>query len=160
MAVTKSTSRGSLKARKTAARLFAVQAVYQAIQNKEPPSKLHDEFITHRIGMDLEGADESGGQMIAPDQPLFRSILSGVTERWGDLQQIIQPRLKVGNAVEPLLTAILVCGAYELMAHHDIDAPIIISDYINITGSFFDASEPKLVNAVLDALSKELRSAS
>lgn len=151
-------ARGSLKARKTAARLFAVQAVYQAIQNKEPPSKLHDEFITHRIGMNLDDSVE-GGNMVAPDQPLFRDILAGVTERWGDLQQIIQPRLKVSNAVEPLLTSILVCGTYELMAHHDIDSPIIISDYINITGSFFEASEPKLVNAVLDAISKELRAA-
>ena len=153
---TKTTSRGSLKARKTAARLFAVQAVYQAIQNKEPPSKLHDEFITYRIGMDLDESSDNS-QMVVPDQPLFRSILAGVTDRWGDLQQIITPRLKVSNDVEPLLTAILVCGAYELMAHHDIDAPIILSDYINITSSFFESSEPKLVNAVLDAVSKELR---
>lgn len=153
----KSSSRGSLKARKTAARLFAVQAVYQAIQNKEPPSKLHDEFITYRVGMNLE--DEGDAKMVVPDQPLFRSILGGVTERWGDLQQVIAPRLKVSNDVEPLLTSILVCGAYELMAHHDIDAPIIISDYLNITASFFESSEPKLVNAVLDALSKELRAA-
>ena len=149
-------SRGSLKARKTAARLFAVQAVYQAIQNKEPPTKLHDEFITYRIGMNLDDTVE-GGNMVAPDQPLFRDILAGVTERWGDLQQLILPRLKVSNDVEPLLTSILVCGTYELMAHHDIDAPIIISDYLNITSSFFESSEPKLVNAVLDALSKELR---
>jgi len=154
----KTASRGSLKARKTAARLFAVQAVYQAIQNKEPPSKLHDEFITHRIGMNLDDTADDA-QMVAPDQPLFRSILAGVTERWGDLQQIIMPRLRVTNDVEPLLTSILVCGAYELMAHHDIDAPIIISDYLNITSSFFESSEPKLVNAVLDALSKELRAA-
>ncbi len=144
--------KGSLKARKTAARLFSVQAVYQAIQNKVAPSSLHDEFITHRIGMDLED-----GKMVAPDQPLFRDIISGVTERWGDLQQIITPRLKTSHEVEPLLTAILICGAYELMAHHDIDAPIIISDYLNITSSFFEQSEPKLVNAVLDALTKELR---
>jgi N utilization substance protein B len=149
-------AKGSLKARKTAARLFVVQAVYQAIQNKVPPSSLHDEFISFRIGMDLEGGSDND-QMIAPDQPLFRSILSGVTERWGDLQQIISPRLKSSHEVEPLLTAILVCGAYELMAHHEIDSPIIISDYLNITSSFFEASEPKLVNAVLDAVSKELR---
>jgi len=145
-------SKGSLKARKTAARLFAVQAVYQAIQNKQPPSALHDEFITHRIGMDLED-----GVMISPDQPLFRDILSGVTERWGDLQQMITPRLKINHDIEPLLTAILVCGTFELLAHQTIDAPIIISDYLNITSSFFESSEPKLVNAVLDALSKELR---
>jgi transcription antitermination protein NusB len=148
----KASPKGSLKARKTAARLFAVQAVYQAIQNKEAPNKLYQEFITHRIGMDLEG-----GLMVTPDQPLFRDILSGVTDRWGDLQQIISPRLKVSHDVEPLLTSILICGAYELMAHQDIDAPIIISDYLNITSSFFESSEPKLVNAVLDSLSKELR---
>jgi N utilization substance protein B len=149
--------KGSIKARKTAARLFAVQAVYQAIQNKVAPSSLHDEFISYRIGMDLEGGTDHD-QMVAPDQPLFRNIIAGVTERWGDLQQIITPRLKESHELEPLLTAILVCGAYELMAHHDIDAPIIISDYLNITSSFFEFSEPKLVNAVLDALSKELRS--
>ena len=145
-------AKGSLKARKTAARLFSVQAVYQAIQNKEPPSKLYDEFITHRVGMDLDD-----GAMVVPDQPLFRDILTGVTARWGDLQQVIAPRLKANHEVEPLLTAILVCGAYELMAHNDIDAPIIISDYLNITGSFFEQAEPKLVNAVLDGLAKELR---
>lgn len=103
--------------------------------------------------MDLED-----GKMVDPDQPLFRSILSGVTDRWGDLQQIIKPRLKVSNEVEPLLTAILVCGAYELLAHNEIDSPIIISDYLHITSGFFEGSETKLVNAVLDALSKELRS--
>lgn len=147
-----SSGKGSLKARKTAARLFAVQAVYQSIQNKEAPSKLYDEYITHRVGMDLEE-----GQMVEPDQPLFRSLLSGVTDRWGDLQQIIKPRLKTANEIEPLLTAILVCGAYELLAHTDIDAPIIISDYLDITSSFFEGSEGKLVNAILDAVAKELR---
>ncbi len=149
--------KGSLKARKTAARLFAVQAIYQAIQNKEAPSKLYDEYINHRIGMDLNDDGQDNGQMVEPDQPLFRSLLSGVTERWGDLQQMIKPRLKVSHEIEPLLTAILVCGAYELLAHQDIDSPIIISDYLNITSGFFEGSESKLVNAVLDALSKEIR---
>ncbi len=144
--------KGSLKARKTSARLFAVQAIYQAIQNKEAPSKLYDEYINHRIGMDLED-----GQMVEPDQPLFQSLLSGVTARWGDLEQMIKPRLKASHEIEPLLTAILICGAYELLAHQDIDSPIIISDYLNITSSFFEGSEAKLVNGVLDALSKELR---
>ena len=147
-------AKGSIKARKTAARLFAVQATYQAIQNKQPPVTLYDEFMTHRVGMDVEE-----GAMLPPDNPLFRDILSGVSERWGDLQQMIVPRLKVAKDIEPLLTAILVCGAYELLAHQDIDAPIIISDYMNITNSFFDSSEPKLVNAVLDGLAKEIRSA-
>ncbi len=145
-------AKGSMIARKTAARLMAVQAVYQAIQNHDAPSELYDEYMTHRLGMDLED-----GKMVEADTPLFRSILSGVTERWGDLQQIIKPRLRETQTLEPLLTAILVCGTFEIMAHHDIDTPIIIADYLNITSGFFDSAEPKLVNAVLDAIAKELR---
>lgn len=144
--------KGSLKARKTAARLFGVQAVYQALQNKVPPVSLYQEYMTHRVGMDLED-----GEMVQPDDALFRSLLSGITERWGDLQQIIKPRVTVAHEIEPLLTSILICGAYELLAHHDVDSPIIITDYLDITSGFFEGSETKLVNAVLDGLAKELR---
>lgn len=143
--------KGSIKARKTAARLFAVQAVYQSIQNHVAPNTLYDEFMTHRVGMDLEQ-----GEMVPPDNALFRSIISGTTERWGDLQQIISPRLTTTN-IEPLLTAILICGTFELLAHPDIDSPIIISDYLHITAGFFEGQETKLVNGVLDAICKELR---
>lgn len=146
-------SKGSLKARKTAARLFAVQAVYQALQNKVAPNTLYDEYMTHRVGMDLED-----GAMVEPDGELFRSLMSGITERWGDLEQIIKPRLTTAKEVEPLLTAIILCGAYEILAHSDIDTPIIITDYLDITASFFEGSETKLVNAVLDAIARELRS--
>lgn len=148
--------KGSMIARKTAARLFAVQAVYQSIQNGHAPSMLHDEYITYRIGMPL-GEDGDEDPMVPPDQPLFRDILAGVTERWGDLQQMIIPRLKNKTGVEPLLTSILVCGAYELLAKADIDTPIIINDYMEVASGFFDGGEPKLVNAVLDGLAKELR---
>ena len=142
---------GSLKARKTAARLFAVQAVYQAIQNSVAPNTLYEEFMTLRVGMDLEGVS-----MVTPDGPMFRSLLSGISDRWGDLQQIISPRLS-SSYVEPLLTSILLCGTFELLAHHEIDTPIIISDYLHITAGFFEGTETKLVNGVLDALAKELR---
>ena len=147
-------AKGSLKARKTAARLFTVQAVYQAIQNNVAPNTLYDEYMNFRVGMDLED-----GEMVTPDGPMFRSLLSGISERWGDLQQMITPRLPASAYVEPLLTSILLCGTFELLAHHDIDTPIIISDYLNITAAFFEGTETKLVNGVLDALAKELRSA-
>lgn len=144
---------GSLKARKTAARLLAVQAVYQAIQNKMSPSSLYEEYINFRSGMNVD--DE---QMVQAEPQLFQSLLSGVTERWGDIQQIIAPRVQQTGDVEPLLTAILLCGTFELLAHTDIDKPIIISDYLDITAGFFAGNEPKLVNGILDAVAKELRS--
>lgn len=154
----KHAAKSSRKARSTAARLFAVQAVYQAVQLKVPPVSLQEEYIQHRVGMDLEGGDAAVAQpMVQPDGVMFTDILRGTTERWNDLQQLITPRLNHAS-VEPLLTAILVCGAYELLAHHEIDAPIIIADYLHVTHGFFSGSESKLVNAVLDALAKELRS--
>ncbi|HNQ91942.1 MAG TPA: transcription antitermination factor NusB [Alphaproteobacteria bacterium] len=144
---------GSLKARKTAARLLAVQAVYQAVQNKISPSSLYDEYMSFRRGMNVD--DE---QMVEADPQMFGSLLSGVTERWGDLQQIISPRVQQSGDVEPLLTSILLCGTFELLAHTEIDKPIIISDYLDITSGFFSGNEPKLVNGILDAVAKELRS--
>ena len=71
--------------------------------------------------------------------------------------QLITPRLS-NTSIEPLLSAILICGTYELLAHGEIDAPIIIADYLHVTHGFFEGSESKLVNGVLDALAKELRS--
>lgn len=148
----KKAAKSSRKARSTAARLLAVQAVYQGLQLKVPPATLMDEYTQHRAGMELDG-----NEMVQPDGVLFTGILKGVTERWADLQQLITPRLKDAS-VEPLMTAILLCGAYEILAHNDLDAPIIISDYLHVTHGFFEGSESKLINGVLDAVAKDLRS--
>ncbi len=157
-AAKKHAAKSSKKARSTAARLFAVQAVYQALQLKVPPASLLEEYTQHRIGMDLEGGDADIIQpMVQPDGVLFIGILKGVTDRWSDLQGLIMPRLS-NPSIESLLTAILVCGTYELLTHHEVDAPIVIADYLHVTHGFFAGSESKLVNGVLDALAKELRS--
>jgi len=148
----KTVAKGSLKARKTAARLMAVQAIYQSLQNEVSPSSLYEEYVTYRKGMEIDGE-----QMVEADMPTFQSLMSGITERWSDIQQIIKPRTEKIGRVENLLAAVLICGTYELLAHNDVDTPIIISDYLDITVGFFDGNEPKLVNGILDAISKELR---
>jgi len=61
---------------------------------------------------------------------------------------------------EKLLQSILLCGIYEIMAHSDVDAPIIINDYVDVAHAFYDGGESKLVNAVLDRATKNLRDAS
>ena len=142
---------GSKKARSTSARLFSVQAVYQALQNNQKPVDLIAEYLQHHIGMDLED-----GEMVSPDQVLFKSILAGVTSRAEELSELLKARLPTQD-IDLLLKSILLCGLYELIGHPDIDAPIIISDYINVTHGFYAGSEPKLVNGVLDAVAKENR---
>ncbi len=142
---------GSKKARSTSARLFSVQAVYQSLQNNQRPIGLVEEYLQHNVGMDLED-----GEMVTPDETLFKSIMAGVTTRSGDLETLLNARLPSPD-IELLLKSILLCGIYEIVGHPDIDAPIIIADYINVAHGFYAGSEPKLVNGILDAVAKENR---
>ena len=57
------------------------------------------------------------------------------------------------------LRAVLLCAAYELVNTHDVDATVIIKEYVDLAYAFFTKSEPKMVNALLDQIAKEIRSA-
>jgi len=151
-----STSKPSATARKKAARLMAVQAVYQMSVNKKEVAFVIDEYLFLRKNMVVE--DEV---MVEPDPDLFKSIVLGVAERKDDLTQIsaahrtFKPDQKIPD--EPLLAAVLLCGIYELIAHHDVDPPVIIAGYVEVAKAFFNGSEPALINAVLDAARKTIR---
>lgn len=156
-----SASQGSKIARLSAARLAAVQAVYQMKANDQDARSIITEFRTHRLGKPTEGQN-----MVTPDGNLFTSIVAGVSDREADLKGIIDATLrgqKEGSArnsevsIEPLLWSILMCGAFELLAHHDTDVPIIISDYLEVTHAFYEGGEAKLVNGVLDRIGHNLR---
>lgn len=143
-------------AKKKAARLMAVQAIYQmAVNHKDSPFVV-DEYLFLRTNMDVDGET-----MVEPDGVLFTAIVNGVSERHNDLREIVsanRPRREgQSEADEPLLMGVLLCGAYELLAHQDIDAPIIISTYIDVAKAFFSGNEPSLINAVLDGVRKVTR---
>lgn len=148
-------NKGSPKAQKTAARLAAVQVLYQMRLNNQDAQSAVQEFISHRSGFNLDG-----DVFVPAEEDLLRDIISGIQTRWSDVDAIVTAALAAGgkNEVEPLLDAVLRAGAYELLAHGDIDAGIIIHDYLNVTSGFYDGSEPKLVNAILDKVAKNLRS--
>lgn len=157
----KNTDKGSRIARMSAARLSAVQAVYQMMANEQRAKDVIDEYMQHRLGKPVDGHN-----MVLPDGVLFKNIVSGVGTRMDDLRGIIDASLvsqndaKANNSlssIESLLGSILLCGAYELMAHHETDAPIIISDYIEVTHAFYEGNEAKLVNGVLDRVKDTVR---
>ena len=140
----------SSNARNSAARLAAVQALYQIKGNSEPVELVIEEYCQHRLGKPIDGEET-----ILADSLLFKRILKGVAEHIVIIEEMLVSALtKDGQQravpAEPLLNSILICGAYELMSHQDIDAPILIDDYLNITHAFYDQGEHKLVNAVLD----------
>jgi N utilization substance protein B len=146
----------SATARKKAARLMAVQAIYQMAVNRREPAFVIDEYIFLRKNMEVDGE-----KMVEPDESLFRDIVLGVAERHQDLTAIVaanRPKREDQVVVdEPLLEAHLLCGTYELLAHQDVDFPVIISGYVEVAKAFFSGHEPKLINAVLDSVRKVTR---
>ena len=155
----KKSKTGSQKARKSAARLLAVQAVYQILSNKQSPEEVIPEFLEHRAG----GIDIDGDELVTPDGPLFKDIVDGVFNHFDQLHEMVQANRgakdeeKADKSAEPLLHSLFICGAFELMVHQSIDAPIIINDYLHAARAFYDDAEVKLVNAVLDGVRETTR---
>lgn len=143
----------SRAARNSAARLLAVQALYQYQKNKDTPRALIREYLDHRSGMTLD--EET---YVPAEESHFITLVEGVAEHQDQLQTILQAHRKGAKPVnEPLLLAIFLCGLYELQMMGSIDTPIIVSDYVNVAKAFYEGGEPKMVNAVLDAAAKTLR---
>ncbi len=153
----------SAKAKVLSARLLAVQALYQHQQNNKPIDSLINEYMHHRTGMEIDGES-----MVEPDGVLLKKIINGVHDEHEKLSDIIAANINKpkkepeendeNRDLEPLLKAILLCATYELLAHQDIDFPVIINDYINVTHAFYDKMEAGLVNGVLDPIARQLRS--
>lgn len=145
---------GSAKAQKTAARLAAVQVLYQMRLNNQDAASAVREFIEHRVGFNLDG------DVFVPANPeLLQEIVLGIQARWTDVDAILTKVLADRNKgeVETLLECILRAGIYELIANGSVDAGIIINDYLNVTVGFYDGHEPKIVNAILDKVAKSTR---
>ncbi len=143
----------SASARNRAARLMAVQAIYQRGITPNDAASLTAEYAAHRSGMDIDGE-----KAVEPDSDLLKSIIFGVYEKEDDLSNLItQNRGETAGTLDPLLQACLLCGAYELAFEQVTDFPIIISDYVEVAKAFYDGKEPGLVNAVLDSVRKAVR---
>jgi N utilization substance protein B len=141
----------SPKAKSLSARLRAVQAFYQKMQNDQSTRSLVNEYMSHRREMDAEGEE-----LVKPDDSLFKKIIYGVDERRPELESIIDSHLKKDSPnrnVEPLMRALLLCASYELMAG-ELDSPIIINDYLNVGHAFYSKNEVALINGVLDNVAK------
>jgi len=152
--VVKKRMSGSPKAQKTAARLAAVQVLYQMRLNNQDAKSAVREFIDTRVGFELDG-----DQFVPADPDLLTDIVMGVVKRWTDIEVILAKALADGKKgdVETLLESILRCGIYELMEHGKVDTGVIINDYINVTIGFYEKNEPKIVNAILDKVAKAVR---
>jgi len=141
--------------RRGAARLAAVQALYQMDIAATPVNDIYAEFESHWIGREVEGS-----QYLPAEAAFFRGIVSGVLAEQRALDPMIDKALSGGwplKRVEALMRAVLRAGAYELSSRGDVPARVVVSEYVDIAHAFLDGDESGMVNAVLDQLARELR---
>ncbi|MEW4448437.1 transcription antitermination factor NusB [Qipengyuania sp. JC766] len=140
---------------RSAARLAAVQALYQQQMEGTALAKLLNEFHQHRLGREIE--DE---QMADADIDFFDDVVSGVDARRDEIDAKLTARLAQGWTLARLdktMLQVLRAGAYELMARPDIAIGTAIGEYVDVAKAFFDDREAKFVNGILDGIAKEVR---
>jgi len=140
---------------RSAARLAAVQALYQHTMEGTPGAKLLDEFHQHRLGRAVD--DE---QLAEAEVEFFDDLVSGTIARIEEIDELLEHRLAENwnlKRLDKTMLQILRCGAYELIARPDVPVGSAISEYVDVAHAFFDPPEAKFVNGVLDAVAKAVR---
>ena len=141
--------------RLSAARLAAVQALYQMDIAGDGIEDVVAEFLTHRLADWTED-----GQSIDADTDLFATLTRGAGARRDDIDALIVGALAEGwtiQRLELLLRAVLRVGTFELMARPETPAKVVIDEYIDVAHAFFGKGPPGFVNGVLDRLAHDLR---
>jgi N utilization substance protein B len=141
---------------RSAARLAAVQALYQMQMEKTPLARLLHEFHMHRLGHEVEGEEYADAEI-----DFFDDLVAGVDARRAEIDEALIARLAQGWTLARLdktMLQVLRCGAYELIARADVPVGSAISEYVDVAKAFFDDREAKFVNGVLDAVAKDVRS--
>lgn len=135
-----------------AARLGAVQALYQMEMSGDGAEEIAQEFAEHRFG-ELP---------VMPDEDFFKTVVSGVPRHQEEIDRAIAGALSEKwklERVDSILRAILRCGVFELVARRDVPAKVVIDEYVAVAGAFFGADEPGFINAALDTIAKRKRAA-
>jgi len=138
-----------------AARLAAVQALYQMDIVGTGVMETVAEYENSRLGMEVDG-----DTYLAADASWFRGIVAGVVEQQKQIDPIIHSALADDwplARIESILRAILRAGVFELSNRKDVPARVVITEYVDVANAFFDGDEPRMVNGVLDRVTRRLR---
>jgi len=137
-----------------AARLAAVQALYQMDVGRQSLEDTLSQFSAHMLGREVEG-----DQYLPADADFFRQIVAGVIKSQLDIDPTIDNALSkdwpVGR-IDATLRAILRAAAFELLRRPDIPAGVVITEYVDIAKAFYEDDAPALVNGVLDTIARRV----
>jgi len=142
-------------ASRSAARLAAVQALYQMDITGIDLTEVVAEFEAHRLGKEIEGCHYA-----EVEAAFFRDLVEGVVREQLKIDPLIDQQLAEGwrlTRVDSILRAILRAGAYEILFRSDVPARVAISEYVDVAHAFFAGEEPKVVNGILDSIGHKAR---
>lgn len=141
---------------KSAARLAAVQALYQMEISGQALDDVRVQFESLRIGAEIDGA-----RYREADIDLFRKILEDAQARQAAIDQLTDRTLKTEwplGRIDSILRALFRAAGAEFMAAPTTPAKLIINEYVDVARAFFpEGKETGLVNAVLDKMAREAR---
>ncbi|MBR0994004.1 transcription antitermination factor NusB [Bradyrhizobium japonicum] len=141
--------------RRGAARLAAVQALYQMDIAGAGINDIFAEFESHWLGNEVEG-----DTYLPAEAAFFRDVVSGVVRDQTKLDPLIDEALSKGwplKRIEAILRAVLRAGAYELQHRKDVPGRVVVSEYVDVANAFVDREETGMVNAVLDQIGRQFR---
>ena|SRR5689334_15423326 len=141
--------------RRGAARLAAVQALYQMDIAGAGINDIFAEFESHWLGGEVEGE-----QYLPAEAAFFRDVVSGVVRDQQKLDPLIDDALSKGwplKRIDAILRAVLRAGAYELERRKDVPGRVVVSEYVDVANAFVEAEETGMVNAVLDQIARRFR---
>ena len=141
--------------RRGAARLAAVQALYQMDIASTGVNEILAEFESHWIGREVEG-----NQYLPAEAAFFRDVVNGVVHEQRRLDPLLDDALTKGwplKRIDAILRAVLRAGSYELEHRKDVPGRVVVSEYVDVAHAFVDGDETGMVNAVLDQIARQFR---
>lgn len=140
---------------KSAARLYAVQALFQMEQSGQTTELVVNEFLDHRFGAVYEGEE-----MLDGDISVFRSLVDNAVNYQAPIDQMTDRALVAKwpiSRIDPTLRALFRAAGAEL-TQSDTPPKVVITEFVDVARAFFpEGKEPKFVNAVLDHMAREVQ---
>lgn len=153
------TQQGAVAVGRTAARLAAIQSLYEMEMSDKAADIVLNDVARRRDMLSCEG-DELGSPPPETDMVFCAELVRGVSENTEAIDHVIRRSMSEGRTpekMEKILRIILRVGAYEIGQRRDIDPPVTISEFVKLTERFYADKEPGLVNGLLDRIARDLR---
>jgi transcription antitermination protein NusB len=150
-------SRRASPTNRAAARLGAVQALYQMDLAGSDVGETLTQFTSRASGENF-----NDGQCGEADTKLLREIVDGAVREQATIDPFVDDLLAKDwplTRLDSTVRAILRAAAYEIMFMERVPTRVSISEYVDVAGAFFGEEERRFINGVLDAAARKRRPA-